>query len=105
MAGRYSKNSIGNKWICKFEKKYKRIIFDHLSPQSPNLKGLYSFYVPDFSYDSYQWKRNSWNLYTDVIVVNKKDKKRKVQVLGQNKRGKIKKKKIVKLVAISFEIK
>ena len=80
--------------MMKHEKKYKRIIFDHLSPQSPNLKGLYSFYVPDFSYDSYQWKRNSWNLYTDVIVVNKKDKKRKVQVLGQNKRGKIKKKKI-----------
>lgn len=80
--------------MMKYEKKYKRIIFDHLSPQSPKLKGLYSFYVPDFSYDSYQWKRNSWNLYTDVIVVNKKDKKRKVQVLGQNKRGKIKKKKI-----------
>ena len=39
-----------------YEEKYKRIMFDHLIPETPDLKGIYSFYIPDFSCDSCVWK-------------------------------------------------
>jgi hypothetical protein len=37
----------------RYEEEYKRIIFDHLSPESPNLKGFYAYYIPDLSYDAF----------------------------------------------------
>jgi len=34
-----------------FDKEKEMIIFDHLSPSKPSLKGQFEFYGPDFSYD------------------------------------------------------
>ena len=45
-------------------------MFDHLIPETPDLKGIYSFYIPDFSYDSYIWKKDGWHLMEDVIGIN-----------------------------------
>jgi len=49
---------------------HKRIIFDHLSPESPTMEGFYEFYVPDMSYDAYVFQNNKWVLMEDVIGVN-----------------------------------
>ena len=46
------------------------MVFDHLMPESPNLEGLYSYYVPDLSYDSYVLDGNKWVFFEDVVVVN-----------------------------------
>lgn len=54
----------------RYEKEGDRILFDHLSPQSPNLAGIYSYYVPDLSYDAFVWKGNKWQLKQDVIGLN-----------------------------------
>ncbi len=38
----------------------KTIVFDHLVPISPQLKGQKEFYGPDFSYDSYNLDKGLW---------------------------------------------
>ncbi|MEN9441486.1 MAG: hypothetical protein RLZ33_1563 [Bacteroidota bacterium] len=58
----------------KYEEQYKRIIFDHLMPESPNLKGFYSFYVPDLSLDAFVLSGNKWIFKEDVIGINKENK-------------------------------
>lgn len=55
----------------RYEPEYKRIIFDHLSPEAPNLVGFYEYYVPDMSYDAFVLSGNKWVLKEDVIGVNK----------------------------------
>jgi hypothetical protein len=54
----------------KFEEKKKRIVFDHLSPPSPQLSGNFKTYGPDFTYDAYQWKQGKWMLYKNVELRN-----------------------------------
>jgi hypothetical protein len=56
----------------KYESQYKRIIFDHLSPETPAVEGVREFYVPDMSYDAFIFENGKWILKEDVIGVNKK---------------------------------
>ncbi|MEA2106639.1 MAG: hypothetical protein U9P82_07965 [Bacteroidota bacterium] len=46
------------------------IVYDHLSPFRPNLKGKYQFYGPDFSYDGLKFEDGIWNTYHDIDVRN-----------------------------------
>lgn len=55
----------------RYEEEYNRIVFDHLSPESPNLVGFYEYYVPDMSYDAYVPSGNKWVLKEDVVAINK----------------------------------
>lgn len=56
--------------VLRYEDDRKRIMMDHLSPESPSLKGYYSFYVPDLSYDALKYEDSKWVLHEDVIGVN-----------------------------------
>ena len=69
----------------KYESDRERIIFDHLSPESPSMKKFRSFYVPDMSYDAYILEDGKWILNEDVIGVNKGngEKKQTVYVLNE----------------------
>jgi hypothetical protein len=49
-----------------YDEKKKRIVFDHLSPPSPQLSGNFKTYGPDFTYDAYQWKQGKWMLIKNV---------------------------------------
>jgi hypothetical protein len=78
----------------RYEAENKRIIFDHLSPEVPSLKGYYSFYAPDLSYDAFILDGNKWVLKEDVIGLNKAtDSKSTIYVMNQ-KSGKVEKKSI-----------
>lgn len=55
----------------RYEPEYKRIIFDHLMPETPTMVGFYEFYVPDMSYDAFMLDGNRWVLKEDVIGINK----------------------------------
>jgi hypothetical protein len=46
-------------------KREKYIIFDHLSPTSPNLKDFPDWYVTDLSFDAFKWEGNQWNYIKD----------------------------------------
>jgi hypothetical protein len=75
----------------KYEPEYDRIIYDHLSPETPALAGFYSFYVPDLSYDALYFKDNKWILKEDVIGVNKSDGEKKEVYIKNERSGKIEK--------------
>lgn len=55
----------------RFDVERDKIVFDHLSPESPGLKEFREFYVPDMSYDAYEWNGKQWILHEDIIAVNK----------------------------------
>jgi hypothetical protein len=46
------------------------IVFDHLVPEAENLKGFYTYYVPDMTYDGYRWNGEYWEYLEDLIAVN-----------------------------------
>jgi hypothetical protein len=57
-----------------YDKRYKRIVFDHLRPSPKNMKGNYKFYVPDGSYDAFEWKGGKWVYIDDFDAKNPKTK-------------------------------
>ena len=56
----------------KYDSERDKIIFDHLTPQSPGLKEFRSHYIPDMSYDAFSWDGKQWVLEEDIIAINKK---------------------------------
>lgn len=52
----------------RYDMASKRVIFDHLSPMSPNYKGQFEYYGPDFSYDALILKKGVWILEEDVDI-------------------------------------
>jgi hypothetical protein len=99
-----SKNETLNRVIFQFNKKayfslkyeadYLRIVFDHLMPEAPNLEGLYSFYVPDLSYDAFVLDGNKWVLFEDVVVVNPDDEESVVTYVRNKRTGELQEKKV-----------
>lgn len=49
----------------------RSFIFDHLSPENPELTGIYQYYGPDFTYDALTLKKKLWRLKEDIDVKNK----------------------------------
>lgn len=82
----YSKKSLMS---LKYESNYERIIFDHLSPESPSMTGFYEYYVPDMSHDAYIFDEDKWVLKEDVIGVNTPDKQTLKQTSIDPSTGKI----------------
>jgi hypothetical protein len=56
----------------RYDEQRDKIIFDHLSPESPSMKDFREYYVPDMSYDAYSFVNNKWHLIEDIIAINKK---------------------------------
>jgi hypothetical protein len=56
--------------LLRFEKSRKMLVFDHLSPSSPSLKGQFSSYGPDFTYDGYFFKKGRWIYKSNLDVKN-----------------------------------
>lgn len=80
----FKKNTV---MTLRFEPSRDMIVFDHLSPESPSLVGVYSYYVPDMSYDAFEWNGTFWQHKSDVVVVNPKDNRKRTVI--RNKKGKI----------------
>jgi hypothetical protein len=58
-----------------YDEARKRIIYDHLSPETPSMVGMYEYYLPDLSYDQMVLDGNKWIVQEDVVGLNGKDKK------------------------------
>ena len=81
--------------ILRYEEDRERIMMDHLSPESPSMKGFYSFYVPDLSYDALKFEKGKWILYEDVIGVNDTpDQKKQTVYVKDPKTGQVVEKKV-----------
>ena len=46
------------------------IVFDHLAPPDPKLKGKFDLYGPDMSYDGYKLVNGRWKLQEDIDLKN-----------------------------------
>lgn len=80
----------------KYEEKYDRVVFDHLSPESPSMNGLFEYYIPDMSYDAYVFENNDWILNEDIIAVNEPEKNTYKQYKIDKKSGEIKEEEVKK---------
>jgi hypothetical protein len=82
----------------EFEPKRNRIVFDHLSPESPALEGVFSYYFPDMSYDAYVYDsdREMWVLQQDVVATNPADVGEKYFYSLNKKTGQVEKNKMNK---------
>jgi hypothetical protein len=54
----------------RYNEKRELIIFDHLVPKSPELKGQYQFYAPDLSYDALKFRKGKWQLKENIDARN-----------------------------------
>lgn len=59
----------------KMNESMNKIVFDHLSPESPSMEGFKDYYVPDMTYDAYYWTGKFWQYQSDVIAYNKENKR------------------------------
>jgi hypothetical protein len=80
----------------RYEAKYDRIVFDHLSPESPTMNGMYEYYVPDMSYDAYIFENDFWILNEDVIAINDAEKNVYKQFSIDKNTGEIKEEEVKK---------
>ncbi len=62
----------------RYSSKKDSIVFDHLSPTSPQLEGQYQYYCNDMSYDGFGFKKGKWNYGMDLNATNDKDDKDKL---------------------------
>ena len=65
------------KMTLHYDEKNEMIIFDHLSPRSPHLKGNYQYYGPDWTYEGLYFNKGKWINEIDVDVRNPKSKIKK----------------------------
>jgi hypothetical protein len=56
--------------LLNFESAENRIVFDHLAPPDPNLKGKFELYGPDFSYDGFKLLNGRWKFISDLELKN-----------------------------------
>lgn len=46
----------------RYSREYEKIVFDHLIPINKESEGMYFNYVPDGSYDAFEWNGGSWTI-------------------------------------------
>jgi len=73
----FKKNAV---MALRYESSRGMIIYDHLSPESQSLVGVYSYYIPDMSYDAFEWNKNYWEHKSDVVAVNPEDNRKKTVI-------------------------
>jgi len=67
----------------KYHSKEQRIVFNHLIPARKDLQGLEEYYIPDGSFNAYQYVKGKWWLKLDVDARNKE----KVKKIKKPKKG------------------
>ncbi len=50
----------------KYQHKDKRIVFNHLVPPKKGLAGLEEYYIPEGTFNAYQYKQGKWWLQQDI---------------------------------------
>ena len=67
-----SKTSIS----VKYHSKEGKIVFNHLVPPNKDLEGLEEYYIPEGTFNAYQYKRGKWWLQQDIDIRNQQKIKR-----------------------------
>jgi hypothetical protein len=56
--------------FLNYEPTTNTIVFDHLAPPDPQLKGKFELYGPDFSYDGFKLVNGRWKFIPDLELKN-----------------------------------
>ena len=56
--------------VLNYEPSISTVVFDHLAPPDPKLKGRFELYGPDFSYDGYRLANGRWKFVQDLELKN-----------------------------------
>ena len=67
----------------RYQEKEKRIVFNHLVPPKKDLEGLEEYYIPEGTFNSYQYNKGKWLLKKDIDIRNQQ----KVKRIKKPKRG------------------
>ena len=67
----------------KYHEKRKQIVFNNLIPIRKDLKGLYEYYIPDGTFNAYNYKSGKWWLQQDIDIRNTQ----KIPKIRNPKRG------------------
>ena len=66
----------------KYHEKEKRIVFNHLIPPKKDLEGLEEYYIPEGTFNAYQYKQGKWWLQQDVDIRNQ-EKVKKIKKINR----------------------
>jgi hypothetical protein len=69
----------------QYDKRYKKIIIDHLRPEPKSMKGQYEFYVTDGSYDALEFVMGKWHIIEDFDAKNEKPAEERIPQKVQRK--------------------
>jgi len=58
------------KMLLHYDMRFKMIVWDHLAPPKPELKGQYLFYGPDSSYDGLFFEKGVWKFFSNINITN-----------------------------------
>lgn len=61
---------------AKYHNKEQRIVFDNLVPPRKDLAGLEEYYIPEGTFNAYQYKKGKWWLQQDIDIRNQQKTKR-----------------------------
>jgi len=64
--------SSGATMMMRYDTKQKMIVLDNLAPSDPMFRGVYQYYGPDFSYNSFKFTKGIWELKKDIDLRNLK---------------------------------
>lgn len=67
----------------RYQQKEQRIVFNHLVPPKKDLEGLEEYYIPEGTFNSYQYNKGKWLLKEDIDIRNQQ----KVKRIKKPKRG------------------
>ena len=67
----------------RYQEKEKSIVFNHLVPPKKDLEGLEEYYIPEGTFNSYQYNNGKWLLKEDIDIRNQQ----KVKRIKKPKRG------------------
>ena len=67
----------------RYQQKEQRIVFNHLVPPKKDLEGLEEYYIPEGTFNSYQYNKGKWLLEEDIDIRNQQ----KVKRIKKPKRG------------------
>lgn len=56
--------------VLNFEQSISTVVFDHLAPPDPKLKGRFELYGPDLSYDGYKLVNGRWKFVQSLEMKN-----------------------------------
>ena len=72
----------------KFNKDQNRIIFDQLVPLKKELIGMHEYYIPEGTYNAFEYNKGKWVFFDDIDARNKQKNKKNIKATKMGLIGK-----------------